>query len=357
VNRTEGCAFPLLTHPTIPATLVLLLLSLAGCSKKSEWSAIGVEGQTMGTTYSVKVAVQPDEFSESFLDLRNGIEEVLEDVNSKMSTYDTGSELSRFNIHDSTGPFSLSPETMAVVRAAAELFEQTGGAFDPTVGPLVDLWGFGPTKREQAPPPQDQIEAIRKTVGMDLLVVGAGNTLAKKNPALRIDLSGIAKGFGVDQVAEHLSRKGYDHFMVEIGGEVRASGVNQRRRPWNIGIDRPTGEITRSGFSSILGLSDKALATSGDYRNYFEHEGLRYTHILDPSTGRPVPKSIGSVSVVASTCMRADGAATAIMVMGATRGLEWATRQDDLEALLLVRGEENDFTEKMTPGMKSYLSR
>ena len=284
------------------------------------------------------------------------IDRELERINKLMSTYDPESEISRFNASSSTEPFTVSQDMMKVVSAARDLFTSTQGSFDPTVGPLVDLWGFGTKNHRIEPPPEIEIEECLALVGMDRLLSGPGTTLAKRIPGLHLDLSAIAKGYGVDRVAALLEERGYGDLMVEIGGEIVVRGLNRQRQPWRLGVDSPIQIPGRRDLVRILQLTDSGLATSGNYRNFFENDGVRYTHVLNPKTGRPVPESVRSVTIVSPTCMRADGAATAVMVLGATRGLDWVNQNEDLEALMYVRSATGEISELLTDGMMRYLS-
>ncbi len=309
----------------------------------------------MGTTYTVKV-VHRAFTSHATDELKVAIDSELDRVNKLMSTYDRDSEISKFNLHSSTEPFSVSQDTMDVVRAARDLYMSTQGLFDPTVGPLVDLWGFGTKNRRIEPPPDSEIEDCLAAVGMDHLVAGPGAVLSKQVPELHLDLSAIAPGYGVDRVSALLEGKGYGDLMVEIGGEIVVRGLNFQRNPWRLGVDSPIQTPGRRNLVRILQLTDTGLATSGNYRNFFEYQGVRYTHVLNPTTGRPVPDSVQSVTIVAPTCMRADGAATAAMVLGATRGLDWVKQQADIEALMYIRSASGEVTELLTDGMRGFLS-
>jgi len=220
--------------------------------------------------------------------------------------------------------------------------EASGGAFDMTVGPLVEAWGFGHTKPTAIPTP-DTIESLKKRTGWEKVLLDPGAQAVRKVvPQIECDLSAIAKGYAVDRVSEALSRLGQDNHMVEVGGEVRVRGLNAERKPWRIGIETPD----RAGgvVSRILPLRDIALATSGDYRNFREIDGKRYSHTIDPQTGRPVEHRTASVTVLAGSAMRADVFATAILVLGETAGLELAERQG-LAVLMLVRRDDGGFDE------------
>lgn len=310
----------------------------------------------MGTTYHIKVVTE-GKIPEPQKDLNASIEDELLRINKLMSTWDPESELSRFNAHNATTPFPVSDETLRVVEAARDLFLTTSGLYDPTVGPLVDLWGFGPKPRRTEPPSAAEIEAATSSIGMDrLLTDEASGALSKTIPELHLDLSSIAKGYGVDAVTNLLELRGYKDFMVEIGGEIAVRGLNQKREPWSLGIDSPNQTSERRELIHTLSLTDAAVATSGDYRNRFEFEGVQYTHVLNPKTGWPVPESVKSVTVIAPSCTRADGAATAIMVLGATQGLEWAANEPDLEALIIYLGSEGALAELRTNGFAEYLA-
>ncbi len=292
------------------------------------WEA---HGQTMGTSYSVKVFDPPADFPQ---DWQNQIDRELRRVNDQMSTYLKSSEISRFNASDSTQWFDVSPETAKVVAASLEIHELSQGAFDITVAPLVDLWSFGPGKRTARPPDPDVVERSLAQIGSRKLSARLEPpAIRKADPGLTIDLSGIAKGHGVDRMIELLGRMGAADVFVEIGGEVRATG-DKAGLPWMVGLQQP--DIAGAVVAIAHPLRDQAVATSGDYRNYFEFEGQRYSHTLDPRTGRPVIHALASVSVFAHDCMRADAWATAISVLGPEQGLRVA-RELELDALLMIR--------------------
>ena len=275
-------------------------------------------GQTMGTWYTVKAVELPVEADEDReATLRSAIEEQLEDVNAKMSTYRDDSEVSRFNQSESTTPFPVSDETLAVFSKAQQLAESSGGAFDITVGPLVNAWGFGPGERTLEGPGDDELAALRARVGFRNVEVGDA-AIRKLRPDVYCDLSAIAKGYAVDRVGLALGDLGCDHYMVEVGGEVRTKGLNGDGVPWRIAIEKPDPE--GRAIHRVLPLSGLAMATSGDYRNYYETEGARLSHTIDPRTGRPIAHKLASVSVVHEECAMADGFATTMMVLGPEDG-------------------------------------
>ncbi|QDU40403.1 Thiamine biosynthesis lipoprotein ApbE precursor [Maioricimonas rarisocia] len=302
---------------------------------------VSLSGETMGTTWHVKVtspADGPD--SDTLL---AGIGETLERVNDQMSTWREDSELSRFNRHETDTWFEVSAETATVVAAALELSERTGGAFDPTVGPLVRLWNFGPNPGEREIPDEETIATARQRVGYEQIEVRlVPPALRKSQPSVELDLSAIAKGFGVDEVAAWVKQAGASGAMVEIGGEVRTFGTKPDGTDWKIGIEQPT--VGRRAVGRVVALKGKSLATSGDYRNFFVADGERFSHTIDPRTGRPVTHELASVSVVSDDCMRADGWATALMVLGPEAGMALAEEQG-LAASFLIRSEDAFRTE------------
>ncbi|MCL4138013.1 UNVERIFIED_CONTAM: hypothetical protein GTU68_064379 [Idotea baltica] len=251
----------------------------------------------MGTTYNITaIGAELDEGA-----LSTAVEESLAAVNASMSNWDPNSEVSVFSATADTAPVPISPEFATVMSAANLVHEKSGGRFDVTLGPLIELWGFGPRKPDDPVPSDGAIAEALTQVGQAKLLVlnAAAGTMAKSDPAVGINLGAIAKGYGVDAVAEVLQGFGSKDYMVEIGGDLVTSGTNDQREPWRIGIEKP--EIGAQGVELILPISDLGLATSGDYRNFFEHDGVRLSHILDPVTGRPIIHNTTSVTVVTDT--------------------------------------------------------
>ena len=252
-----------------------------------------------------------------------------------MSTYREDSELSRFNASRSTDWFAVSDETAIVVELALEWGRRSSGAFDVTVGPLVDLWSFGPSPRAPLVPSAEDLAAARARVSLaSLSVRREPPALRKELPDLSVDLSAIAKGYAVDAIAEYLSGEGVPQYLVEIGGEIRTRGARPGGGSWSVAIEKPQEE-TRAPWR-ILALGDRAIATSGDYRNYFEQDGRRYSHTIDPRTGEPVNHELAAVSVIRERCAEADALATALMVLGPDEGFAWAI-DEDIAASFLVR--------------------
>lgn len=309
------------------------------------------QGSTMGTTYTVKVLPSGVQGGEA--DLKRLIEASLKDVNNKMSTYQADSELSGLNQNPSTEPISISPALVKVTQQALALSQHSQGAFDVTVGPLVNAWGFGP-KDMGSPPTQEELEALAPRVGYQKLTLDAeAGTLQKQHPEMYVDLSAIAKGFGVDEVGRALEGQGASAYMVEIGGEVRARGRKADGSPWRIGVETPQAESR--GVQEVLELRDMSMATSGNYRNFYEKDGKRLSHTIDPRTGSPVEHRLASVSVLDKECMVADGWATTLNVLGEEEGWALALKHE-LPALLIIKTPEGQFVEKFTPALEQLRS-
>jgi thiamine biosynthesis lipoprotein len=304
---------------------------------------IELDGPTMGTRYAIKFAPLPTGVTtETFHeDIREDIRATLERINKRMSTYDPDSELSGFNGHEGLDWFEMSSETISVISTAVRISELTDGAFDITVGPLVDLWGFGgKSSATSSVPSKDQILSVRNRIGFRHLEIReAPPALRRTRIGLEVDLSGIAKGYAVDQIAEVLEAAGIDNYMVEVGGEIRARGLKPTGEGWRLGIEAPLRshrEVHR-----IIELADEAMATSGDYRNYFQSEGNVYSHLLDPRTGYPIKHRLASASVIADKCIYADALATALMVLGPEEGYRVALEHKLAVLWMLRQGGTN----------------
>ena len=306
-----------------------------------------VQGQTMGTTYEIRVA--GDAFDDS---LRRRIAQEtarrLSEIDDWMSNWNPDSEVVRFNAHRDTSDFPVSSETAEIVSFAVALNETSGGAFDISVGPLVARWGFGSGARIDDAPSESEISALRSHMGTGLLRADSGSeargpSLGKNDPLVEIDLSAIAKGYGVDHVAKGLKSLGRGDYLVEIGGEVRAAGERPGGGPWRVAIEKPLDE--GRGVQFIIELHDEAMATSGDYRIFYIEDGERISHTIDPRTGRPAEGGPASATVVAETATKADAWATTLMVLGESDGLALAEEQG-IAALLLVRDENATIVER-----------
>jgi len=334
-------------------TLILLGLLTGGWwySSNVRDAAVQLIGATMGTAYTVKIPRVPGSIAADTLQAE--IDQILTQINRQMSTYDPESELSRFNRNSSTAWVPVSPELLLVVQEAQRVSQLTAGAFDVTVSPLVNLWGFGPTVTDDDIPTDAAITEAQTRIGYQQLKTrDTPPALRKTIPDLEVDLSAIAKGYAVDQLAEYLETLGISDYMVEIGGELRVKGHNAQGNPWRIAIEKPTpNERT---VKRIALLTDRGIATSGNYRNFFERDGQRYSHAIDPGTGRPIRHELASVSVIHPSVTMADALATGLIIMGSEKGLQLAEQQG-LAALFIVI-KNGGFEEKTTSAMASYLA-
>ncbi|WP_160531844.1 FAD:protein FMN transferase [Pasteurella canis] len=336
------------------ALVAFSTLLLVACEKSPEM--VTLTGKTMGTTYSVKY-IDNGQFQIKSEAMHAGIESVLRDVNNKMSTYIASSELSMFNQYTQIDtPIEISADLATVLAESIRLNKVTDGALDVTIGPIVNLWGFGPEKRTTPESMEEQLEKRRAWVGIEKLVLtqeGEKFFLQKAVPQLYIDLSSIAKGFGVDKVAAYVSSQGADNYLVEIGGEIRAKGKNLEGKDWQIAIEKPSFDGSRA-VSQIIGLKNLAMATSGNYRNYFEENGRRFSHEIDPKTGYPIDHRLASITVLADSTMTADGLSTGLYVLGEEKALEVAEKYNLL--VYLITKTEKGFEARMSSAFEKLLN-
>jgi thiamine biosynthesis lipoprotein len=326
------------------------VLLLAGCGVGAVGPQVrSLTGGTMGTSFRVAY-VAPAELGDD--EVRAAVEAELVAISARASTWDEASELSRFNRHGSTGPFEVSPELATQVEQALELARATGGAFDPTVMPLVRLYGFA-AEVAPGPPDPDAVAELRVFVGYEHVRVD-GTRLIKDDPRVELDLSAIAKGDGVDRLGAVLDGLGATAWLVEIGGEVRARGRKPDGSPWIVGVELPReGRPPGSELVRRLALEGAALATSGDYRLFREVEGRRVHHVVDPRTGLNATHDLAEVTVLAPTCARADALATALLVLGADEGLALVERLPDVEALFVRRDGRGGFATTQSAGLSA----
>ena len=335
------------------ALLIGIVWLLSACQPATPPRALTeLRGATMGTTYTVKLV---DLSAELELDrIQAEIDAILERVNGQMSTYLHDSELSQFNRGQTTEWLTISQQLADVMQQAQHVSRLSAGAFDITVGPLVNLWGFGPSPgADQLPSDQDVHEAMKRVGYQRLEVRGSPPAMRKDRPDLYVDLSAIAKGYAVDLVAAYLQSLQIEDYMVEIGGEIQAKGRNAKDSLWRIAVEKPsTG--SRS-LHKVIELDNVGIATSGDYRNYFETEGRRYSHTIDPRTGRPVTHKLASVTVAHPSTMQADAMATALMVLGPEAGYHFAEQQG-LAAFFIVKGEDGFYDKSSTAFRQNFSS-
>jgi len=327
--------------------LVIIALFLVRCQPPK---ALHINGRTMGTTYHLVLA-DKNFPSGQLAHVQQKTDSLLQVVNQQMSTYMPESEISRFNRFEKSDRFTVSPAFTRVLRLALQINRESGGLFDVTVAPLVNLWGFGTKGNRNNPPSDQEINTLLKEIGSRYIEVVNDTTIRKNNPKVMLDFSAIAKGFGVDEVAGLLQALNFQNFLVEIGGEVVTRGT-KFGQPWKIGIDRPLPDaVPGSNLEAVLHLQNAAMATSGDYRNYFTSGDSLYSHEIDPRSGRPIQTGVASVTVLAPSCMLADAMATAIMVMGAQKGRDWVESKPGVEAMIIVHSASG-FKEIMSSGFK-----
>lgn len=329
---------------------ILLILATVGCSSDNdphERVIHVLSGPTMGTSYQVKV-VAPANLNIDEVGL--GIQSVLGRVNDLMSTYLPDSELSRFNQSPPEQWFELSPETYEVLSLGLEISEQSDGAFDMSVGPLVNIWGFGPQGMIEQQPLQAEIDQALSEIGYQHLQLRSESPAVQKAIPLYLDLSAIAKGYAVDQIAAYLDQY-FDAYLVEVGGELKGKGQKPGAIDWKIAVESP--QVGTREIQKVIKAENIAIATSGDYRNYFEEDGVRFSHTIDPTTGRPINHRLASVTILDPSCARADALATAMMVMGEKAGKRLA-EELNIAAFFIVK-TDNGFKEIYTSAFEPFL--
>ena len=326
--------------------LWLALAALYGCNANEERELL-ISGPTMGTGYNIRVVTQTLDGDS----LKQLVDARLLELNRIFSTYMPDSELSRLNRKAGEGPILISAELARVLETSREIYAASNGAFDVTIGPLVNLWGFGPGGVPGVIPDRQNLARAMTRVGFHKVKLD-GNRLTR--PAgLYIDLSAVAKGYAVDDIAALLEKEGANRYMVEIGGEVRASGLNRRGRDWKIGIETPEPEARR--LHRTLPVRNLALATSGDYRNFFELDGRVYSHTIDPASGWPVNHQLASVTVLHPSAAMADGLATAFSVLGPEKAMAEAEAKN-LPILVIMRVTgDGQFEDLLSSAMNTYL--
>ena len=306
---------------------------LAACGEsRPRGAATGFRGPAMGSSYTVKLAGPVDAGLASRA--QEAVREALSVVEARMSTWLDDSEVSRFNRHASAAPFGFSAETYAVLALARQVSHETGGAFDATVAPAVDAWGFGPGRQHRIVGSDERGRLAPRIGHAHLALDDATRSASKARGDVTLDFSGIAKGYAVDRAAAALDALGIERYMVEAGGEVRTRGLNAEGQPWRIAIEQPDAVPSRPHF--VVPMAGLSLATSGDYRIFFEQDGRRFSHEIDPSSGAPVEHALASVSIAAPSCAYADAMATALFVMGPQRGPAFAAERN-VAAYFIVR--------------------
>jgi thiamine biosynthesis lipoprotein len=327
---------------------ILLCWFLLGCEQGSP--VYEFSGATMGTSYHITAHTEPGNVADQDT-LQASVDKRLAQINQQFSTYLTDSDLSIFNSAE-LGIWHNVPESIVGLSALSlKIHQASEGAFDPTMGPLVEAWGFGAAKREGQLPSMEVLRDLLAQSGMSKLEIDEPGSRLRRNTELQLDFSAIAKGYAVDELALLMADAGYRNFLVEIGGEIRVAGMSPRETHWRLAIERPDGGVGNP-FRTVL-LSDAAIATSGEYRNFYELNGQRVSHTLDPRTGRPIEHSGVSVTVVAADSARADAWATALNVLGPVEGFELAQRNNIAAFFIYV--ENDDFASRFTQAFTPYL--
>lgn len=328
--------------------IACLFFLLTACTTPSE--PLRLHGQSMGTAWQVTAYTPASRGPE----LRERIQMRLDELIAQMSAWEPDSDLSRFNRAATNTWHTLPPDLFAVVEHALALSAQTQGAYDPTIAPLVEAWGFGANRAPRtAPPSEAEIQAALAVVGATRLHLDTKNQRALQSGEVQLDVNSLAPGYAVDAIATLLHDAGIDAYLIELGGEMRAAGRKPDGSPWRVAVERP--DVQTDSFDTIVELTDAALGTSGDYRVGFVHEGRRYSHTLDPRTGAPVDHALAAVTVIGASAMAADARAAALLVLGPDEGMAFA-QAHDLAAVFTLR-TDTGFVRHATPAFEQYRAR
>ncbi|MGE0562317.1 MAG: FAD:protein FMN transferase [Flavobacteriales bacterium] len=324
---------------------VLSLLGLFGCSNEPEIDTIELNGFAQGTTYHI---VYINSNGDNY---QRAIDSLLIEIDNSLSTYNKKSIITKFNQADSI--VVVDNMFLDVFNRAKEIYVASEGAFDPTVTHLVNAWGFGFQNINNTD--SSTIDSLLKFVDFESIEVIEKNKIVKKNPQSMLDFNAIAQGYSVDVIADFLADKGIDNYMVEIGGEVKAVGKNRNQQWWRIGIDKPVENETERTIEAIVNLKNKALATSGNYRKFYEKDGVKYSHTINPKTGYPVTHSLLSATVVTDNCAVADAYATVFMVVGLEKAKEILTKNNKLQAILIFENENKQLETFISDDLKDFI--
>jgi len=334
------------TNLHIWTAYVTIILLAGSCTFQPPGYYIALSGSTQGTSYHITYE------SNDSINYQSEIDTLLRQFDLSLSTYEPASIISRINRDEKN--VELSDLFINCYTASRQVFEESGGAFDITVAPVVNAWGFGFT--EKSDPDSTMIDSLLQFVGMDKIKLENGKII-KDHPGVMLDVNAIAQGYAVDVVSEYLESKGITNYLVEIGGEVRTTGINPRGQIWRVGIDKPIDGIQIPGMQmeAIIRLKNRSLATSGNYRRFYMKDGVKYSHTIDPVTGYPVSHNLLSATVLADECMIADGFATAFMVLGLEKSEEILKNKKNLDAYLIFTDENGQYDVFYTPGLRKFL--
>ena len=326
---------------------ITLLLVVSACNEKPA-SIDSFAGFTQGTTYSV---VYENNKKISPVELKTEVEKILVDFDMSLSLYKDSSIISRLNRNEDILPDKYFDE---VFKQSVQISEMTGGAFDITVGPLVKAWGFGPDSHKNFS--EQKRDSLMKLVGMDKVAIVNGR-LVKTDPDIKIDVNAIAQGFSVDVICAYFDKKGFKNYLIEIGGEVRGKGTKAGAH-WRIGIDKPVDNNNSPGetLQAIIRISNKALATSGNYRKFYVEDGIKYSHTIDPKTGYPAKNRLLSATIIADECATADAIATACMVMGKEAAIEFINIHHEFSAYFVYSDDSGNFSTWYSESLKEFIS-
>ncbi|MBP6759796.1 MAG: FAD:protein FMN transferase [Flavobacterium sp.] len=307
---------------------------------------VKIEGEAQGTTYHITY------FDTQNRNLQPEIDQILKDFDLSVSTYIPNSIISRINSNEKN--VIVDKYFKACFQKAKEVWKNTNGAFDPTVYPLVNAWGFGPGRKQKIE--KTKIDSILKFVGFQLIEL-KGNTVVKKKPRVALDFNAFAQGYSVDVVSEFLNSKGISAYIVEIGGEVYAKGRKPDGKYWTIGIEKPIdNKESENPFKAIVKLENLAIATSGNYRRFIIEDGVKYVHHIDPKTGYPTKNNLLSASIFAKECISSDANATGVLVLGLENAKLFLKKHPELQAYLIYSDEKGNYQVYETPGLKSIVS-
>ena len=337
----------------LPVMSLLLSLTVSGCDRQPASTSLVLEGKTMGTYWRVSLAGVDGERE---AELKQAIQQQLDADDRELSTWKKDSALSIFNQSRSQQPQAVSENMADIITLALRIGKKTDGAMDITVGPLVNLWGFGPDKQPVKTPTQAQIDAARALTGLQHLKViqsGEGQWLQKDLPAIYVDLSTVGEGFATDHLARLMEQQGINNYLVSVGGAVLTRGRNAEGKPWRVAIQKPTDK--ENAVEAIVDLQGHGISTSGSYRNYYELDGKRISHVIDPMTGRPIEHKLVSATVIATTALEADGWDTGLMVLGTEKAKQLAM-QEKLAVYLITR-QDDGFSTWMSPQFEAFLQQ
>lgn len=351
-------------RPTSFILISMLIITLiTGCDQKTNTESSHLKmhelkGQTMGTYYNVKYVIDPTTQSSSYDHalIQKAIDDKLLQINDEISTYIADSHLSKFNQSSSTEPVKIPMSLAQNILISQLVGQETGGSMDITVGPLVNLWGFGPDKVPEKIPTEDMIQQARAKTGLNHLVLISMNDgfyLQKLIPELYVDLSTVGEGYGADELGKLLRSFGITDYLISIGGTIHSLGVNDQGKNWRVAIEKPSD--VEFEVQQAINLRGQSISTAGSYRNYFEKDGVRYSHVIDPTSGKPITHKLVSATVIAPTALEADAWDTGLMVLGRDRALEVAKRNG--LAVYLITKTESGFEVDMTDNFKPFLSK